>query len=174
MKLSLPIRHATRWGLSALLASSGWLHAPLPAAWWERLDQLVDRRAYPAAELELRQALREPTFQAQWGDRAAYSLGLVLNREGAITSVLWDSASFKSGLTVGDRIVAVNGIAYEADLLKEAITAAKRGAPISLLVKDGDHYRTVAVDYRDGPRYPRLERIAGTPDRLSAIYAPRK
>jgi predicted metalloprotease with PDZ domain len=103
-----------------------------------------------------------------------YSLGVVLNREGQLTSVLWESPAFKASLTVGDRIVAVNGVAYDADLLKEAITAAKGGQPISLLVKDGDHFRTVAVDYREGLRYPRLERIAGTPDRLSAIYAPLK
>ncbi|MFC3069917.1 M61 family metallopeptidase [Phenylobacterium soli] len=102
-----------------------------------------------------------------------YSLGLTLNREASITSVLWDGPAYKAGLTVGGKIVAVNGIAYEADLLKEAITNAKSGAPVSLIVKDGDHYRVVTIDYRGGLKYPRLERIEGTPDRLSAIYAPR-
>lgn len=88
MKLSLPIRHATRWGLSALLAATVVLSAPLPAQaageadWWVRLDQLVDRRAYPAAELELRQALREAAFKEQWGDRAAYAMGVVQRRGG--------------------------------------------------------------------------------------------
>lgn len=104
----------------------------------------------------------------------SYSIGVVVNTDGAITSVLWDSPAYKVGLTVGGRILAVNGIAYEADNLKAAITAAKTGQPISLIVRDGDHYTTVAIDYRGGLRYPRLERIAGTPDRLNAIYAPRK
>jgi predicted metalloprotease with PDZ domain len=103
-----------------------------------------------------------------------YSIGLVLNREGGITGALWDSPAFKAGLTVGDKIVAVNGIAFDPDRLKEAITAARTGAPLALLIKDGDHYRTAALDYRGGLRYPRLERIEGTPDRLSAIYAPLK
>ncbi|MFN4176735.1 M61 family metallopeptidase [Phenylobacterium sp.] len=103
-----------------------------------------------------------------------YSLGLTLNREAKITSVLWDGPAFKAGLTVGDQILAVNGVAYETGRLKEAITAAKSGAPLSLIVKDGDHFRTVAIDYRGGLRYPRLERIEGTPDRLSAIFAPKK
>jgi predicted metalloprotease with PDZ domain len=103
-----------------------------------------------------------------------YSGGLVLNREARITAVLWESPAFKAGLTVGDQILAVNGIAYDAERFKEAITAAKGGAPISLIVKDGDHFRTVALDWRGGLRYPRLERIEGTPDRLSAIYAARK
>lgn len=100
-----------------------------------------------------------------------YSVGFALNREGTLVGVLWDGPAFKAGLTVGDKVVAVNGIAYDADRLKEAITAAKGGAPLSLIVKDGDHYRVVTIDYRGGLKYPRLERVAGTPDRLSAIYA---
>ena len=100
-----------------------------------------------------------------------YSIGLSLNHEATINSVLWDGPAFKAGLTVGSKLVAVNGIAYDADLLKEAITNAKSGAPIQLIVKDGDHYKIVSIDYRGGLRYPRLERIPGTPDRLSQIYA---
>ena len=41
-------------------------------------------------------------------------------------------------------------------------------------MKDGDHYRVVDIDYRDGLRYPRLQRIAGKPDLLSEIYKPLK
>ena len=99
-----------------------------------------------------------------------YSLGVVLNREGEVTSVLWDSPAFEAGLTVSTRILAVDGIAYDADRLKAAITAAKDGRPISLLVKNGDHFQTIAITYKGGLRYPRLERIAGTPDLLSEIY----
>jgi len=104
-----------------------------------------------------------------------YSLGLTLNREAGIVGVLWDGPGFKAGLAVGQKILAVNGIAYDTTRLKEAITAAKDGQhPIGLIVRDGDHFKTVTIDYRDGLRYPRLERIEGAPDRLSAILAPRK
>lgn len=99
-----------------------------------------------------------------------YSLGVVLNREGEVTNVLWDSPAFEAGLTVSTRILAVDGIAYDAERLKTAITAAKDGRPISLLVKNGDHFQTIAITYKGGLRYPRLERIAGTPDLLSEIY----
>ena len=102
-----------------------------------------------------------------------YSLGIVLNRDADVTAVLWDSPAFNAGLAVGVKVLAVNGIAYDADRLKLAVTQAKTGPPVSLLVKSGDHYRTVAIDYRGGLRYPRLERIAGTPDRLSEIYSAR-
>ena len=103
-----------------------------------------------------------------------YSIGLVLARDGDITAVQWDGPAFKAGLTGNAKLIAVNGIAYDMDRLKEAITAAKTGAPLDLLVKTGDHYKTVAIDWKGGLRYPRLERIEGTPDLLSSIYAPKK
>ena len=105
----------------------------------------------------------------------SYSIGLTLSREADITGVQWDGPAFKAGLTIGGKIVAVNGVAFDADRLKETITDAKKSRePISLLVKKGDRYVTVAIDYHFGLRYPRLERIERTQDLLSAIYAPRK
>ncbi|WP_394763491.1 M61 family metallopeptidase [Phenylobacterium sp.] len=104
-----------------------------------------------------------------------YSLGLTLSREAEITGVQWEGPAFKAGLTIGGKILAVNGIAFDADRLKDVITEAKKGRdPILLLVKRGDRFTSVAIDYHDGLRYPRLERIEGTPDLLSAIYAPKK
>lgn len=104
----------------------------------------------------------------------SYSLGLSIARDGAIDSVLWDGPAFKAGLTTGGKILAVNSVAYEADDLKQAITDAKTGKdPIQLLVQTGDRFKTVSIDYHGGLRYPRLERIEGRPDRLSAILAPR-
>ena len=57
-----------------------------------------------------------------------YSLGMIVGREAGSTDVLWDGPAFKSGLTVGTQIIAVNGIAYDADRLKSAITDAKTPA----------------------------------------------
>ncbi len=104
-----------------------------------------------------------------------YSLGLVLRRDGGVSDVLWDSPAFKAGLTSSATILAVNGIAFDPGLLKEAITAAKTSnSPIELITKDGVNYGVVRIDYHDGLRYPRLERIEGKPDLLSKIYEPLK
>ncbi|CAN5499893.1 M61 family metallopeptidase [soil metagenome] len=104
-----------------------------------------------------------------------YSLGLSLNKDGEFTAVQWEGPAFKAGLTDGMKLIAVNGLAYDAERLKDAVTAAKGGkAPLELLVKAGERYRTVRIDYHDGLRYPRLERIAGTPARLDDILAARK
>ncbi|WP_395944041.1 M61 family metallopeptidase [Brevundimonas sp.] len=104
-----------------------------------------------------------------------YSLGIQTGESNNIRSVQWDSPAFKAGLATGMEILAVNGSAANADRLAAAITAAKDPAvPVTLIVKDGDQYKTVVLDYHDGLRYPRLERIAGTPDRLSDILTPRR
>lgn len=104
----------------------------------------------------------------------SYSLGMTLNREGDVTGVMWDSPAFDAGITVSTRVAAVNGVAYDAHRLRQAITAAKGGKPIELLLKNGDHYRTVQITYAGGLRFPRLQRIEGTPDLISRIYEPKK
>jgi len=103
-----------------------------------------------------------------------YSLGLSLNRDADVTGVLWEGPAFNAGITVSTRILAVNGIAFTTDRLKTAITEGKTGKPIDLLVKSGDHYRTVSINYTGGLRYPKLVRIEGTPDLLTRIYEARK
>lgn len=116
-------------------------------------------------------------FSADEADRKTidltYSLGMVVNRDGDLTNVLWDGPAFRAGLATGQRLVAVNGRAWSADILKTAITEAKTSGKVDLLLKAGDRYRTVSVPWNGGLRYPRLERIAGTPDRLGDIFAPR-
>ena len=105
----------------------------------------------------------------------AFSIGVVIGKDGVLGEVLWDGPAFKAGLTEGTQIVAVNGDTYEADILKDAVKNAKTGtAPIELLVKSKDQYRTVKIDYHDGLRYPHLQRIEGTPARLDDILAARK
>ena len=110
----------------------------------------------------------------------AYSLGFDVTTDGGrsggsrITNLRWNGPGFAAGLTGHMTIVAVDGRGYTAELLKEAVVANRDGKqPIELIVRSGDYYRTVRIDYRDGLRYPHLVRIDRTPDRLSAIFAPR-
>ncbi len=106
------------------------------------------------------------------GTDLTYSLGVGVNREGELSSVQWEGPAFKAGLAVGTRIIAVNGMAFDADRLKAAVAASKT-TPVELLVRTGERFRTVKLDYKGGHRYPRLERIANTPDRLGDIITAR-
>lgn len=113
---------------------------------------------------------------AEWKtDDFAYSLGLNLRRDGQVDSVMWGGPAFQAGMSRALQVLAVNGVAYKAERLAAAVTANKDGkAPIALLVKEGERYRTLQLDYRGGLRYPRLSRIEGTPERLDAgVYKPR-
>lgn len=90
--------------------------------------------------------------------------------ETRISAVIWGGPAFQAGLAPGVTLVAVNGRAYKAEHLKQAVTANKGGqAPIELLVREGELYRTVKIDWRGGLRYPKLERIAGSEDRLGVL-----
>jgi predicted metalloprotease with PDZ domain len=108
-------------------------------------------------------------------DGFLFSLGLSLDKAGRVMEVFWDSPAFAAGIAPRSVVVAVDGRAYTAALLREAVTAAK-SAPtrrIALLVRRGDTYETVTLDYHGGLRYPRLERVPARDDRLGAIIAPR-
>lgn len=114
------------------------------------------------------------SFAGRGGGDFTYSIGLSIGKDGTIGDVRWDGPAFNAGLGTGTTVVAVNGRAYDKEVLEEAIKAAKDGAPIELLVKEFDRYRTVKIDYRGGLRYPHLERIPGKPDYLTPILAARK
>ncbi|HEX5279595.1 MAG TPA: hypothetical protein VFW28_05925 [Micropepsaceae bacterium] len=102
-----------------------------------------------------------------------YSLGFVIGREAKLTDVLWEGPAFQSGLTVGTQIVAVDGVAYDGDRLKDIVKEGKTSRDaIEFIVKNGDRYRTVKIDYHGGLRYPHLESTGGTAS-LDSILAPK-
>ena len=104
-----------------------------------------------------------------------HSLGVVLDREGAVTSVRWDGPAFNAGLVTGAKIAAVNGVAFDADRLKKAITQAKASSrPLELLVRRGDRYRTLGIAYAGGLRWPWLERAGTASAPLDDLLAPRR
>jgi len=104
-----------------------------------------------------------------------HSVGLTINEKNAtIMDVLWDGPAFKAKLTEGMEILAVNGIAYSADVLKAAIRSAEQSsAPIELIVKQQDRFRVASIDYHGGLRFPHLERDASVPARLDDILSAR-
>ena len=107
----------------------------------------------------------QPTKAAQANARLrgsdyTYSLGLTVDKDGNLNSVLWDGPAFKAGLSAGAQILAVGGTAFSDDALKAAVIAAKgTKAPIVLTVKKGSAVTTASLDWHGGLRYPHLEKI---------------
>lgn len=116
--------------------------------------------------------------RAKDGDGGAdytYSIGLSVGKDGKVGDVRWDGPAFDAGIGTGMAVVAVNDIEYSKDAMEDAIKAAKTDkAPIRLLVKEFDRFRSIPVDYHGGLRFPHLERIEGTTDYLTPIFSARK
>lgn len=164
------------------------LNALYPYDWAGFLDSRLRQpgRPAPLAGIErggYRLVWREepnPYDRGRFADMRAFSLtwslGFSLDKDGKVTAVQWGSPAFEAGIVNGARITGVNGAAYTAETLRGAITAAKNTAmPIQLLVQRDERYRTVAIDYHRGLRYPWLERASGTaPAGLDLLLAPRR
>jgi len=104
----------------------------------------------------------------------SYSGGLVVSAEGIVNGVIWHSAAFDAGLTVGSQILSINGHAFSPDTLTNAIAAAKgTDRPIQLLVNSGSEYRTMELNWHGGLRYPRLVKAGTSDGTLDALLTPR-
>jgi predicted metalloprotease with PDZ domain len=102
-----------------------------------------------------------------------YSLGIVARSNGEVVDVHVGYPAFKAGLAPAVKIVAVNGREFDGGRLRQAVEdAAKSAGPITLIVKDGEYYKTLSIDYHDGEKYPHLERDTSKPDVLSDIIKP--
>ena len=108
------------------------------------------------------------------GTDVSYSLGFVADKDAVVTAVIWNSPAFKAGFDVGTTILAVNGEAFTGERLKAAVVAAKGTRdPIRLTIRNGQRVKEAAIDYHDGPRYPRLQKVGTGETGLDRLLAPR-
>jgi len=103
---------------------------------------------------------------------AEYSIGMDVNKDGSIFDVWPGTPAYDAGLGPHMTILAVDGRAYSADVLNDAIAHPPNGK-ITLLVRNFDSVATYEIHYAGGIRHPHLERIPGMHDYLSDILAPR-
>jgi predicted metalloprotease with PDZ domain len=164
------------------------LNAVEPYDWAALLHQFVDAPGRPAPLEGVRRGgyrliytdtpteyFRTAEEQRKHSNQT-FSIGLDIDqKDNSIAAVIWDSPAFKANLIEGEVILAVNGSQYNPEVLIDAIRSAKGSAEkIQLIVKSGEHYRVVDLDYHDGLRYPRLERDPSSPALLDDIYSARR
>ncbi|MGO8839239.1 MAG: M61 family metallopeptidase [Limisphaerales bacterium] len=103
----------------------------------------------------------------------SFSLGLNLGSDGTINDVLPGTPAARAGIGPAMKLVAVNGRAWTADNLRQAIkSAATNSTPIELLIENGDYFKNYRLDYHGGEKYPCLERDTNRPDLLGDIIRP--
>ncbi|HJR15107.1 MAG TPA: peptidase M61 [Rhodanobacteraceae bacterium] len=137
--------------------------------------QLVYKNEESKAAKAVMASFRKHYPKYAGGADFTWSVGFSGSSKGELRDVRWDSPAFKAGLSPGMTIVAVNGTEFSPDVMKQAVKDAQGNQqPIKLLVKDFNEYKTLDIDYHDGLKYPDIERIKGTPDYLSQLYATKK
>jgi predicted metalloprotease with PDZ domain len=123
------------------------------------------------------------TADERGGVNAWWSLGLKVGDGGKVSDVLVGSLADKAGFGPDMQIVAVNGRAYQDELLKRAIDDAKEGStqqdvipknrePIEFIVSNTSYFKVLKIDYHGGQRYPYLEQVKGEKDVLDEILKP--
>ena len=98
----------------------------------------------------------------------AFSLGVTLTEDGTVKDAVMGQPAAKAGIGPGMKVIAVNGRRYTKEVMERALRAKE---PVELLMQNNEEFRTHAVDYRGGLRYPHLVRIEGTKDGLAAVLA---
>jgi predicted metalloprotease with PDZ domain len=140
-------------------------HAPLGGI--ERSGWKLAYQATPNGYLRDLEQVRQET-------ELAYSIGLRLSSDGRIGDVIEGSPASKAGIGPGMKVVAVNGKAYTAEILRDAIkgTTDPKQRRIDLLIDNEGHIENHPLTYAEGEKYPLLERDASKADMLSKIIAP--
>ena len=100
----------------------------------------------------------------------SFTIGAWIKPDGMIADVVFGSPAYAAGLMPGMKITSVNGRKYGADELREEI-AAKRTLDVN--VEQATFSGAFHVDYREGSRYPHLERTSA-PDVLTDIMKPHR
>ena len=88
-----------------------------------------------------------------------YGPGLSINDKGEVKDVVWDSPAFTAGLTIGHKIVTVNGAAFTYETWEAALVQAKEDQkPIILNAEKDKAALEYSIDYSGGLVYPALEK----------------
>jgi predicted metalloprotease with PDZ domain len=102
-----------------------------------------------------------------------YAIGAQVRPNGVLRSVAWDGPAFKAGLAPGAKLVKVGAEPFTPERLRLGVVNAAH-TPLMVEVEAQGRRRTVKLDYHGTLRYPWLERIPGSIDRLTPLLAPRR
>jgi hypothetical protein len=75
-------------------------------------------------------------------------------------------------LAPGMKVMGINGRLFSSQRLQDALSDSVANRKIELLLLEGDRFRTIIIDYADGPKYLELVRDESKPDLLSDIMKP--
>lgn len=102
-----------------------------------------------------------------------FSAGLHIRSDGTISDVRVYSAADEAKFAPGQKILAVDGRIFSADTFRDALKQAKgRQEPIRFIVQSDTYIYSIDLNYHEGEKYPRFQRIEGSPALLDDILKP--
>jgi predicted metalloprotease with PDZ domain len=105
----------------------------------------------------------------------SHSLGLIAVPDGTIRDLRVNSPAYVAGLGPGDKLTAVNGQPYSAELLTKAVQDAKGTiTPIVVTATRNDESAKYSIDYHGGLKYAVLNRNNNKDIFTTEILAPKK
>ena len=110
--------------------------------------------------------------RSRGGISARHSLGLTFSADGQIIDIVPGMAGDKARLAPGMKVMGINGRLFSARRLQDALADSITLRKIELLLLEGDRFKTIVLDYADGPRYLVLVRDESKPDLLAQILKP--
>lgn len=120
-----------------------------------------------------------PGFAASRSSRGARaslsalnSIGLSFGDDGQIVDVIPGKVGDKAGLAPGMKVIGINQKTFSRQSLHDALADSVKLEKIELLLTERDQFRTIVLNYGDGPRYFALERDSTKPDLLTEIVKP--
>ena len=162
------------------------LNGVMPYDWRNFLNQRLTEKAkgaplngfarsgYKLAYTDTPTSVTKAAMKAAKSFDLTWSLGMSIGKGAKVNAVIWDGPAYAAGVTVGQEIVAVNGIPYTDDVIRDAVTGAKGGTtPMRLTLKNEFRVRDVNVRWSGGHRYPRLEKSGSGDGPLDRLLAPR-
>ena len=104
------------------------------------------------------------------------SIGMVVRKQaadpkvGIISDVVPGMSAANSGIAPGMKLVAVNGRRWTPQILRTALRSGENR--LELLVENVGFFKTYALKYSGGQRFPHLDRDTSRPDMLTEMIQP--
>ena len=101
------------------------------------------------------------------------SLGMNCRDDGQVRGVVPRGTADQAHVAPGMKIIGVNGRKFSIQRLKDAVADSPVKRQIELLVLDGEQFRTITLNYAEGPKYVELTRDPNRRDVLGKIMKSR-
>lgn len=99
-----------------------------------------------------------------------YSIGIIVNEDGAILDINPDLAAAKAGIVPGMTIKKINNEDFSLENLHKVIAAtASVASVIKIEAENGSVGNNLTINYRGGAKYPHLVRDTTKTDYLSSV-----